>query len=436
MQRKTSLALTAIVALALLVRIAAMIYFRAYDISPEADHWAFGFETGRIARSLALGQGFSSPLIEPSGLTGQVQPGYPLILAGIFKLFGVYTAASAVAVYVFNSLCAALTCLGIYRLGKHVFDAKVGLAAAAIFALYPPSIWHAVNTIWDVSLLVLMLVALVNCLYALPPSPSLKRIGGLGLFMGLIALVNPVPVLFYPAIAFIVWRRARRPDSSGFGEVALLTGCCLLVYLPWIARNAVVLGVTAPRTVAGVNLRVGNNEGAWRMGTGTGNYAIYPTNSKEEGRLFYRMGEVEYDRYCSRLAMDFMRRNPGKFAGLTLMRIRTWWLGQGDDWNAHFKLEFRLSALKRSVYLVPLPFFLIGSILAWRKNKPAGIVFALLLIYPLPYYFFFVSHRYRFPMEPFMLVLAVYGAMWLAALLRRRELRAVRTGGVAVQDRA
>ncbi len=80
--------------------------------------------------------------------------------------------------------------------------------------------------------------------------------------MGLVALVNPVPVLFYPAIAFIVWRRARRPDSSGFGEVALLTGCCLLVYLRWIVRNAVVLVVTSPRTVAGVNLRVGNNEGA------------------------------------------------------------------------------------------------------------------------------------------------------------------------------
>jgi 4-amino-4-deoxy-L-arabinose transferase-like glycosyltransferase len=420
MQRRTALVLTIIVALAFLVRIAVMVYFRSYDISPGADHWDFGFETGRVARSLALGQGFSSPMPEPSGPTGSVPAGYPLLLAGIFRVFGIYTAASAVAAYGINSLAAALTSVALYRLGRRIFGAGVGLATAAVFAFHPSSIWHAVNTIWDVSLLTLLLVVLVECVYALPPRPSVKRIAGLGLFMGFIALVNPAPVVFYPAIAFVVWRRARRPESTGFKEVALLTGCCLLLYLPWIVRNAIVLGVLSPRSNVGLNLRAGNNDGAWRMGTGTPNLAIYPSNSKEEGLLLYRMGEVEYDRYCKRLALDFIRQNPGKFAGLTLMRIRAWWIGQGDDWNAHFKLAFRLSNLKHLMYLVPLPFFLIGSILAWRRGKPVGIVFALLLIYPIPYYFFFVTHRYRFPMEPFMLLVAVYGVMSVAALFRSR----------------
>lgn len=415
LQRRTSLVLTIIVALAFLVRIGVMVYFRSYDISAGDDHWDFGFETGRVARSLALGQGFSSPMPEPSGPTGFVPPIYALLLAGIFRVFGVYTAASAVAAYAINSLAAALTSVALYRLGRRIFGMEVGLATAAVFAFHPSSIWHAVNTIWDVSLLALLLVLLVERIYALAPVPSMRQIAGLGLFMGFIALLNPAPVPFYPAVAFVVWRRARRGESTGLKEVVLLTGCCLLLYSPWIVRNAVVFGVLSPRTVVGINLRAGNSEESWRMETGTPNLAIYPSNSKEEGLLFYRMGEIEYDRYCKRLAVDFIRRNPGKFAGLTLMRIRAWWIGQGDNWNAHFKLGFQLSTLKHLMFLVPLPFFLIGSVLAWRRGKPAGIVFALLLIYPIPYYIFFVTHRYRFPMEPFMLLLAVYGVMSMAA---------------------
>ncbi len=428
-RKYTVVALAAILLLSFAVRVAVMVYFRSYDISPEADHWSFGFETGRIARSLALGQGFSSPMPEPSGPTGFLSPGYPLLLAGIFKVFGVYTASSAVAVYLFNSLCSALTCLGLYHLGKRIFGAGAGLAAAAVFAFYPPSIWHATTTIWDASLLALALVALLNCLYALPLHPTTTQVAGLGLLMGLIALVNPAPVLFFAVIALVIWRRARQSGSRGLKEVAILTASCLLLYLPWIVRNAVVFGVAAPRTTAGLNLRLGNNEGAWRMKTGTANLAIYPSNSNEEGRLFYRLGEIGYDRYCRGLAMEFIRENPGKFAALTLMRIRTWWLGAGDDWAGHYKLAFRLSTLKRWMFLAPLPFFVIGCIAARRQRKPIGLVLALLLIYPIPYYFFFVTQRYRFPMEPLLVLVATYGVMWVGSF-RRPEAKAGESVGM------
>ncbi len=419
MNRKYSIvALTAILLMSFAVRAGVMVYFRSYDISPEADHWDFGFETGRIARSVALGQGFSSPMPEPSGPTGFLSPGYPLLLAGIFKIFGVYTSASAVSAYLFNSLCSALTCLGLYRLGERIFGAGVGLAAAAVFAFYPPSIWHAANTIWDTSLLGLALVALMNCLYSLPPHPRPAQLAGLGLLMGLIALVNPAPVLFFPVIAFVIWRRARQPGLRGLKEVAILTASCLLLYLPWLVRNAVLFGVAAPRTTPGLNLRLGNNEGAWRMKTGTANLAIYPSNSNEEGRLFYRLGEIGYDRYCRGLAMEFIRENPDKFAALTLMRIRAWWLGQGDNWTGNFKLAFRLSTLKHLMFLAPLPFFVIGCIAARRQRKPIGLVLALLLIYPIPYYFFFVTERYHFPIEPLLVLVATYGLMWMGSFRR------------------
>ena len=87
--------LWAVVLAALLIRLILMAGFQTYLI--ESD-WKFGYETGRIAAAVARGQGFASPFVDPSGPTAWLTPLYPLCLAGLFQIFGVYTTAAAVAV--------------------------------------------------------------------------------------------------------------------------------------------------------------------------------------------------------------------------------------------------------------------------------------------------------------------------------------------------
>ena len=84
-----------IVVIALALRLAAMAFLYPEQLNPERDHWQFGYETGRIARSIAEGKGFSSPLFEDTGPTAWITPVYPYLVAGIFKIFGVYTKTSA-----------------------------------------------------------------------------------------------------------------------------------------------------------------------------------------------------------------------------------------------------------------------------------------------------------------------------------------------------
>src|SRR3984885_7492839 len=62
---------------------------------PARDHWRFGGEAGRIARSIALGEGFSNPLFGQTGPTAWLSPVFPYLLAGIFKVFGIYSKTSA-----------------------------------------------------------------------------------------------------------------------------------------------------------------------------------------------------------------------------------------------------------------------------------------------------------------------------------------------------
>jgi len=50
-----------LVLLSLFLQIAMIGVFHQYRTRPQEDHFAFGWEMGRVARSIALGQGFSNP---------------------------------------------------------------------------------------------------------------------------------------------------------------------------------------------------------------------------------------------------------------------------------------------------------------------------------------------------------------------------------------
>jgi 4-amino-4-deoxy-L-arabinose transferase-like glycosyltransferase len=406
--------LIGIALLALMVRLLAIVYFRTYEISSDLDHWNFGYEAGRIARSLATGQGFSSPMPRPSGPTGHLAPAFPFLLAVVFRVFGIYTTASAIAIYVFDAVLSALTCVALYTLGARMFGQTTGLAAAMFFALYPPSIWHASGTIWDTTLLTFGLVALMSCVYDLPPVPMRARLASIGLLMGLLILISPVPGVFYPVIVIWLWHRLAQNSGrkwAGLQGAAILTLSCFLVSVPWMIRNAVKVGEFAPRTASGLQLRLGNYEGAWEA---HGNWSLqtYPSNSATEEKLYEDLGEAAYDRYCARLAVDYIRRNPGTFAGLIGYRILSWWSGNtGGEWKGNWQTSFSLARLKALIPLVLLALAVIGCIAAWRSGKSIGLLLALILIYPIPYYVSYVSDRYRFPIEPFLFLLATFGVV-------------------------
>src|SRR6202167_2876930 len=99
------------------VRVLYLTLAHTYRIRPYDDHMLFGEEMGRIARALATGFGFSDPFRGHTGPTAWVGPLFPLILGGVFKLFGVFTRWSA-----------------------------------WIWALYPAAMQYAVRWVWDTSL--------------------------------------------------------------------------------------------------------------------------------------------------------------------------------------------------------------------------------------------------------------------------------------------
>src|SRR5258708_20250716 len=87
--------LISMVLLALVIRLVVMVFLLPEQLEPQRDHWRFGYETGRIARSIAQGRGFSNPLFGDTGPTAWMTPVYPYLVAGVFKRSGIYTNTSS-----------------------------------------------------------------------------------------------------------------------------------------------------------------------------------------------------------------------------------------------------------------------------------------------------------------------------------------------------
>lgn len=374
--------------------------------------------------SLATGGGYASPLPEPTGPTTGFAPLFPLILAGIFKLFGTYSTASAMAVYTLNSICAGISCLLTFWVARRIFGDRVALVAASLLMLYPASVWFAIGTVWDTSLLACEVLLLLGLWLRMDESSDPRLVAGFSLAMGLILLTDPAPATLFPLmIAVCLWKTPNR--RLAVKRALMLIAIPALMFGPWMARNYLVTGELGPRCCGGVEMMLTNNEQNWRERRPVYLASMHPANSPTELRLYEQLGELNYDRYSMRRATAFITANPRKFLDLIGLRIQAWWLGYSSTFTANLQTARRLGTIKRAAVLIPLPLLFFGIYRAWRSGIMISPLVAILLIYPLPYYLMDAAERYKFPIEPVALMIETYGGM---VLLRRFQERLGSTG--------
>ncbi|HXZ41021.1 MAG TPA: glycosyltransferase family 39 protein, partial [Terriglobales bacterium] len=149
-----------IVLMALVLRLAYIIIAHTYRFKTLDDNFGFGFEMGRMGRALALGQGFSSPFSGNTGPTAWEPPLYPFLIAGVFKVFGIYTQASALVLLSLNSIFSAVTSVPIFLIAKRCFGERVAVWSSWTWALLPPVIFWSTRYVWETSLAALLLAVI------------------------------------------------------------------------------------------------------------------------------------------------------------------------------------------------------------------------------------------------------------------------------------
>ncbi|HTZ47270.1 MAG TPA: glycosyltransferase family 39 protein [Verrucomicrobiae bacterium] len=414
MMRKAATSIVLMVMVAFVVR-AAFAWSRTAEV-PRNAAWAVPFqtETGHIAYSLATGKGFASPFQRDSGATAWLTPVYPLLLAGIFKIFGVYTRAAFLVAIFLNIVFSSATCVPVFYAGKRIAGVGVGSGGAWLWALFPNAILIPFEWIWDTSLAALLAATLLWATLELAESARWRDWIGYGLLWGLMLMTNPAVGATLPVLLGWLAYREYRAGRVRMGRPVMALAAALLCCVPWTVRNFVVFHQFIPfRSNLSYELYIGNNENYEERRRGL---PAIITQDMETLR-YLRMGETAFMDEEKRKALQFMKTHPRRVLQLIRWRFVDFWIGVADPWRTFAETE---SWWIRGILLgnfVSAVGALAGMfVLFWRRSEYAIPVAAFPVCIPILYYVTHTSLRYRHPIDPVALLLL---AVMIGALAQR-----------------
>jgi hypothetical protein len=400
----------------LVVRLGWMTLAHTYRFRNIFDHFDFAGEAGRIARALVTGYGYADPFWGHTGPSAWLAPGYPLLLAGIFKIFGVFTPAAAWVLLAFQSVWNAAVARWVWEVGARSFSRKVAWWAAWIWVLWPGAMEYALRLPWETS------VSAALFTWALVIALRMRRVGNAndagenqnhgdgmtwgrwaawGTIWAALGLLNPSLLIFLPCVGIWLLMGHEWPVSRAMAGAAMAAAIWIAVMMPWWVRNERVFHTFVPfRANLGVEVCLGNCYGPdglllqWK----------HPYLDSQELARYREVGELAYGREKMAQAKAVIRGNPSEFVRMCLLRADYFWFAvphgvdhPWTDWTR--KLGFSVVSIVG----------VLGGVLAWRRKRPAaGLYMLALLTVPVPYYAVIVLARFRHPLEPLLTVLAVY----------------------------
>ena len=397
-ERRWRLGLGVIVLLALAVRIAVALTV------PEIA----GPDAGRYhgaALDLVEGRGFR---VTDSG------PLYPAFLAAIYTVFGPGNVRAVQAVQCLG-WAAAVGLIGL--IGRRLFDPMTGWLAAGFAALYPPFIKYKFfggSTYYATeNLFAWLLLAGVWWLVA-EEELGWRHAIGAGVALGLATLTRPT-VLLIPAVV-AAWGLLRHPLAIRHWAVSLIafTVAMWLVIDPWALRNAQVYGAFVPvAPMTGLPLFGGNNlysGGDW----------VDASDAPEYRGLRQITDPVEQDRAYVRTAVEFWRGlTPAQHLKRLVKKLFLFWTDFGGSYNAAYG------------FMVPWAF--VGMWAVWSNHRAR--LLTLLVAYTLGICLIvYATERMRFPIEPYLILLASAGVMWFVRRFQRRMIPCAVLAGWAALD--
>jgi 4-amino-4-deoxy-L-arabinose transferase-like glycosyltransferase len=388
---------------ALAVRFVVIAFAYPSFLVPERDHWLFGFEAGKIARSIVTGHGFGNPYYGGNtGPTAELGPVLPYIMAGVFAVFGIYTKASAIAMLGVNSLFSALTCIPIFFVAKKSFGLNVARWAMWAWAFFPYAIYFATDSMWDHVMIALLLTCIFWASVELQDSSSLAAWAGFGLLCGFTALANAVVLSVLPFLGgwscYQLHKKGKR-----YVLQALLAGIlAFAVVVPWMIRNYRVFHAPVflrdNFALTFVTGNVGNSLHWW-------NASLDPSGNPAEMDAFHRLGELRYMAEKAQQEHQYLREHPGVVVLRSVRRFIYMWTGFWSFNRTYLQEEnFDLYNIPFCTALTVLAF--IGFWKMYRKNPESVVPYAILLVvFPLVYYVANPEMGYREAYDPELVIL-------------------------------
>mgnify|MGYP002624134656 FL=1 len=396
---------------AVLIRIAAALVWQARLGEGESFAFPDSESYWELGRLISQGQKY-----EFADARAFRTPGYPLLLAPLFVVFG--EEPPVLAARIVGSLLGGVVVFAVGVLTWKLFDERTGLIAALLCALYPGAIAMSILVLSEAIFCPLM-VAQLWCWSAAVTAQSRRNsvlfASLAGIAAGLATLARPSWLLFTPlAVGLSLVIGKTRSTHLRVGLAMLMS--LVMTMSPWWVRNAVVLHAFVPTTTqVGASLYDGLHPGA----TGASDMRFVPPvreayrnewNEQESSTEF----EVALNRHFMQQASEFVQANPVTALRLAAIKFARMW----NVWPNEASL--RSWPMRVLVAIGYLPILISALLGAWKFARDGwGYMLCLLPAgyFTLLHMIFVGSIRYR---QPPMLLLVVLAAGWIASQLLGR----------------
>jgi 4-amino-4-deoxy-L-arabinose transferase-like glycosyltransferase len=390
-----------------------------------------------IAHNLAAGKGFVTTgntwLADPGKPTSIMPPLYPVYLALMFNVFG----DNLVPIRLMNVLLSLVTLVVIYTLGVRLFNRRVAILSAALWAVYPLSVMYVRPLVSEALFLPLVALSVLITHFLSKGSPKWWLIVAWGVVMGLAILTRTeAGILGAMLLLWLIVRRFQEKDSLvRVAATVLVPGfIVLLVMLPYGFYN---------RSAHGAFSLFPNAK--WKFWDQTWLAANrdlpeYQIVRPEltivpdwEGKT-----ETERDNYLWNMAIQFVRENPVTFAKQRFQRLIFSYpllpreefappIGMKGEFTQPDGYEFGVTSLDDFIhFLTPAErirvwifrvlfvLALVGTVLIIRRRNQDAYLLLLVIVWNMIHSMLFVgSERLRSQIDPYLILLAAYTLEWV-----------------------
>jgi 4-amino-4-deoxy-L-arabinose transferase-like glycosyltransferase len=377
--------------IALVLRALAAIFMFQRD--PSLWFYDQASELTCLAHSILAGQGLSSPFGGSTGPSAFLAPGYPLLVALVYRFFGSASVGAAVVLTSIQVIVGVLVVLMVMLLARRLFGNRTAYIAGTLCAISPTMMWLP-TLFWETSLSTLFLIGVLLVALRCVDQPVRSSWIAIGSYCAIALYVNPALLVTSAGVgAWAVY--STRKCSLRRPWLAVAT--CALLFAAWPIRNAMELRAFVPlRSNLGYELWQGNRTGSQGLFTPD----LYLNANREEYSRYAAMGELPYMHEKSAIALAAIKADPLRFARLSLKRLAIFWTalgGHGISWVVIG--EISLTSVCGITGLI---------VLLKRHTSGAKLLMIPFLLFPLPYYLTHPDFRFRLLLEPVTLILTAW----------------------------
>jgi 4-amino-4-deoxy-L-arabinose transferase-like glycosyltransferase len=400
--------------------------------------WSFGDRPPVIDDALdydhlAIGLAETGQYMDESGRPTSLRPPlFPFVVSVIYRLAG---PGNYFAVSVIQAAISLLTVIVVYRLGSELYDADVGLGAAAMTCFYPTLLAYNQFLLSEVLFTLFVTSGALLTLKVLQQG----RLGQallLGLDLGMGALTRSVLWLFGPVlaagIAICAHGRWRRRMAVALTIVLAFSA----VIAPWAWRNTrVQQTLTFVDVMGGRNVMMGNYEytpldRSWAtITTQTGARAWHRVLAQETpGYIQLTQGQI--DKLAMRRGVHYFFEHPSQSLERSVAKFFNFW--QLEREVVAGALQGIFGDLSRSTvlsialvvcggYAIAIFAAIIGVICVPPADRRAHALLLGWVLFPCLIHSIAFGHsRYHLPFMPILLVYAAAAVVHRRQLIRRK----------------